>query len=630
MRQTRILFVTLLLICAFAIQAACAQNVPEVELTASPSAFNPGTGGTGISYSLSNFYDADVTIQAMNAAGVAVRTLSAGTVDNGQYSLTWNGRDNNGIIVPQGTYTVKASASTGIATPWQFLMQWSVPAVVTGNPGQFYYPYYVAVDANGDIYITDDYHHCVQKLDRNGALLQKWGTYGAGNGQFRYPAGIAVDGEGFVYVADTGNNRVQKFDSSGRFIAKWGNVGSGNGQFRSPYGVAVDGSGSVYVTDAGNYRIQCFSKDGIFKSVWGTYGTGNGQFLSPSCLAVTPDGQVYVTDSRAMKVQVFTNTGQYLRQWGSSGTGNGQFNTPYGITVDNCGNVFVADGRNNRVQIFDPYGHYLGSWGQAGTGSGQFKIPVGVAVTGAGSLIVVDCQNHRVQQLSPDMAAKTVTYTAQASVKVDSTVPSITIAAPVNGATYKLNQKVVASWSASDALSGIKSASGTVASGTYIDTSKAGTFSFIVQATDNAGNAGSLSYQYTVSGSETTPGTTATIRFTNASGSGPLFNVELARTSAEINRGLMYRTSLAENAGMLFIFSGDRYHYFWMANTYIPLDMVYISSSNTVVGIYPNAVPLSTVKIPCPAPCHYVLEINAGMCSKKGIRVGDKVIITGV
>ena len=75
----------------------------------------------------------------------------------------------------------------------------------------------------------------------------------------KWPYGVAVDGSGNVYIVDQFNNRIQKFSSSGRFLAKWGAEGSGDGQFVYPNGVAVDGSGNVYVADVANNRIQKFA-----------------------------------------------------------------------------------------------------------------------------------------------------------------------------------------------------------------------------------------------------------------------------------------------------------------------------------------------------------------------------------
>jgi len=67
---------------------------------------------------------------------------------------------------------------------------------------------------------------------------------------------LAIDSEGNTYVTDQGNNLVQKFDSDGNFITKWGSEGSAEGQFDRPLGISLDSAGNVYVVDTGNYRIQ--------------------------------------------------------------------------------------------------------------------------------------------------------------------------------------------------------------------------------------------------------------------------------------------------------------------------------------------------------------------------------------
>src|SRR5437899_10989156 len=97
-----------------------------------------------------------------------------------------------------------------------------------------------------------------------GPFLTTWRSSGTGDGQFDFPFGVATDGSGNVYVADYGNDRIQKFDASGTFVTTWGSYGSGNGQFHSPQGVATDGSGHVYVADTNNHRIQKFDASGSF------------------------------------------------------------------------------------------------------------------------------------------------------------------------------------------------------------------------------------------------------------------------------------------------------------------------------------------------------------------------------
>jgi tripartite motif-containing protein 71 len=152
----------------------------------------------------------------------------------------------------------------------EFVMAWG--SFGSGD-GQFYFPRGIAVDQNdGTVYVVDMGNHRIQKFDTSTnvlpQLLTKWGgSPEAGHasspvareaGQLRSPWGIAVDHNGDVYVTDTGNHRVQKFDREGNFITQWGGFGNGEGQFNFPYGIAVDAKGSVFVADSGNSRIQQF------------------------------------------------------------------------------------------------------------------------------------------------------------------------------------------------------------------------------------------------------------------------------------------------------------------------------------------------------------------------------------
>jgi len=103
------------------------------------------------------------------------------------------------------------------------------------------------------------------------------------------------------------------------------------------------------------------------------------------------------------------------------------------------------------------------------------------------------------------------------------------------------------------------------------------------------------------------------------------YHVEIADSPAAIDRGLMYRTAMAQDSGMLFVFESDANRYFWMKDTLIPLDLIYLSGDGRVVGVRENAVPQSTRTIWPPGPCRYVLEVNGGQCRRQGIGVGDPV-----
>ncbi len=185
-----------------------------------------------------------------------------------------------------------------------------------------------------------------------GSFVTKWGSVGSGDGQFNNVTGVAVDASGNVFVSEFDGNRVQKFTNTGTFVSKWGTAGSGDGQFNQPYSVAVDGSGNVFVLERANARVQKFTNSGTFIAKWGSGGGGDGQFNLPTRIAVDASGNVYVSDSGNDRVQKFTNSGTFLTKWGSFGTGDGQFDAPTGIAVDTSGNVFVGEFSNNRVQKF--------------------------------------------------------------------------------------------------------------------------------------------------------------------------------------------------------------------------------------------------------------------------------------
>lgn len=102
-------------------------------------------------------------------------------------------------------------------------------------------------------------------------------------------------------------------------------------------------------------------------------------------------------------------------------------------------------------------------------------------------------------------------------------------------------------------------------------------------------------------------------------------NLEIANTTEERAHGLMNRSSLAADAGMLFVFDDDRIRYFWMKDTLISLDMLFIDDNLTIIDIHENATPLSETMIASSGPCRYVLEVNGGLCETYGVGVGDRV-----
>ena len=101
--------------------------------------------------------------------------------------------------------------------------------------------------------------------------------------------------------------------------------------------------------------------------------------------------------------------------------------------------------------------------------------------------------------------------------------------------------------------------------------------------------------------------------------------VELARTGEERARGLMFREHLDADAGMLFLFEGEEIQRFWMRNTLIPLDMIFISADHRVVGIVENAEPQTDTARQVDQPSQFVLEVNGGFAATHGITAGTAV-----
>jgi len=117
------------------------------------------------------------------------------------------------------------------------------------------------------------------------------------------------------------------------------------------------------------------------------------------------------------------------------------------------------------------------------------------------------------------------------------------------------------------------------------------------------------------------------IRFADASAT---VSAEVARRDEERQRGLMYRTALGENEGMLFVFERDKPLRFWMRNTCLPLDMLFLDAEGLVVGIEENVPTLNddTYTVDCPA--RYVLEVNAGWSRRHGVAPGQRAAFDGL
>lgn len=107
-----------------------------------------------------------------------------------------------------------------------------------------------------------------------------------------------------------------------------------------------------------------------------------------------------------------------------------------------------------------------------------------------------------------------------------------------------------------------------------------------------------------------------------------LIDIEIADNSQKTAQGLMFRSSMPQNAGMLFLMPREEVQGFWMRNTYIPLDMIFVNSNKEIVTIHANTTPMNENSYISTAPALYVVEVNAGFCKNNKIRKGDKIDFT--
>ena len=324
-------------------------------------------------------------------------TTLAGTAFNGSYSSA-DGTGSaasfsaiHGVAVDSAgnvyvadsfSYTIRKITPGGVVTtlagnPWQ--PAW---ADGTGSAALFDFPYGVAVDSAGNVYVGDAQNEAIRKITPGGVVTTLAGGPGAsgsadGTGsaaRFYYPYGVAVDSAGNVYVADTNDHTIRKVTSGGVVTTLAGTPrteGSADGtgsaaRFNFPTGVAVDNAGNVYVADLGNSTIRKVTSGGVVTTLAGSPGasgsadgTGNAaRFYSPAGVAVDGTGNVYVADTSNNTIRKVTSDGVVTTLAGSSlsighadGTGSAAlFYNPGGVAVDSAGNVYVADTNNHTIR----------------------------------------------------------------------------------------------------------------------------------------------------------------------------------------------------------------------------------------------------------------------------------------
>ena len=119
------------------------------------------------------------------------------------------------------------------------------------------------------------------------------------------------------------------------------------------------------------------------------------------------------------------------------------------------------------------------------------------------------------------------------------------------------------------------------------------------------------------------------VTFSSGTSESERYYLEIANTPSQREKGLMFRKSLEEKRGMIFLFPSARQNSFWMKNTYIPLDMIFVSPDWEVLGVVENATPFSEEQRSVPGMSQYVIEVLGGEAKKLQIKKGTKVKLYG-
>ena len=253
---------------------------------------------------------------------------------------------------------------------------------------------FLMATGSGEVVVSESYRISIITRDGDGERIRSIDTTSVRSGIRRYkldPTGVAVDENGNIYVTDGESHRLSKFNSDGKLVKTVGGKGGKTGQFNWPHGIALSNDNKLFVCDRFNHRIQVFDTNLKFISCFGKAGSGEGEFRYPIDLTFDSAGNVYVTDHYNHCVQVFSQTGTFLRTFGRRGSGPGELSEPWGICVDHD-YVYVVEWGNRRVSVFYTSGAFISSFGRRSSGE-ELKYPRGITIDQDGFLYVCDSSN---------------------------------------------------------------------------------------------------------------------------------------------------------------------------------------------------------------------------------------------
>ena len=347
-------------------------------------------------------------------------------------------------------------------------------------------PFSAAVDAAGNLFIADAANNCIRKVATNGLISTVAGSGIAGyagdggpatNAQLWFPYGVAVDGSGNLFIADWFSCRVRKVGTNGIIstVAGNGTPGySGDGgaaaeaQLQYPYGVAVDGSGNLFIADSSNNVVREVGISGLITTAAGNGTAGyagdggpatSAELSFPTGLAVDASGNLFIADYYNHCIRELGTNGMITTAAGNgtpgySGDGDAaagaQLNFPYGVALDASANLFIADSSNNVVREVGISGIITtlagdGTAGYSGDGGvpadAALNHPTGVAVDLSGKLFVADQNNEVIRMVpipGPTLVLNNVTATNAGTYDVVVSSPYESVTSSVVTLTFAL------------------------------------------------------------------------------------------------------------------------------------------------------------------------------------------------
>jgi DNA-binding beta-propeller fold protein YncE len=247
----------------------------------------------------------------------------------------------------------------------------------------------VAVNSKGHIFLFQRTEPMLAEYDASGEFVRA-----IGKGLFTHPHGLRIDAEDNLWTTDDGSHVVLKLDPAGKVMLVLGRIhtaGEADWLFNQPADVAFGKNGEIYVADGyGNSRIVKFDRDGKYLKEWGKYGSAQGEFNLPHSVSVDAEGRVYVGDRENMRIQIFDADGKFLKEW----TGIGY---PYGLLITPDQHVWMADGGFDRIVELDPAGKIVGAFGAPGHKPGEMAWAHFLAMGPEGNIYVADVLNWRFQ-----------------------------------------------------------------------------------------------------------------------------------------------------------------------------------------------------------------------------------------